>query len=334
MNKNLIEGPKMLLSGKIASWEVVNKDGSIENACYTPHKNMILNCGLDLWGGSGYGIDFFDGCCIGTGTNEPLETDTILGHCTNYTSTYIGWDYTAYNKYVTSANGADPYYLEIHKGYQTPIGTLNGTYTEMGIVTNRNNNASTPPSQLFSKFLFRNTEGTPVAVPVTSDKQLRVRYILTIQYTPTTPTHFTTTIDGIEGEFGYTACWQNVLCDDNRPLNYWKLPFCSISGGNHSALFTTSFTFSPIGVAPSNSGYGIVIPSSTYVNGTHYTKRTISLGTEQFNQSNIAIQLRNGRNTSDGSYGLTYWAAVFDNPIVKANTHRLILYVKFSWGRA
>mgnify|MGYP001766816936 CR=1 FL=1 len=324
MSTNIIETPKVLFSGKILQWEVVNKDGSIDKACYNPSSNMILDCGLDMigdgalydWTGLFQGLAVF---VIGTGENLPQTTDTILGN-----ESYRGTcSYAAYDGFDASVTGSDPFYHNWYRGVQTPLGAINGSFTEIGF-----SNSGTTNQPLFSKFRIVDEEGTPTSIPVSSEQQLRLRYVLSMQITPVLPAAGSTTITGI-GAVGYTACFQgsgvlyHLLGLFSPKTDHWcpRAFLCDAAGFSFRS-YQTAYNYWDLGNTAENSTKSV----EAYVLGSHELYRNFKWDVTVANWSNSLFIL-----TSYGMYA--YWIAKFDTPIIKVNTHSLSLRLKLSWGR-
>lgn len=324
MSTNIIETPKVLFSGKILQWEVVNKDGSIDKACYNPSSNMILDCGLDMignpglydWVGTFRGLSYF---AIGTGTDLPVTTDTILGN-ESYRNTC---GYAAYDGSDASVTGSDPFYHNWYRGVQTPLGALNGTYTEIGF-----SNSGTLNDPLFSKFRIVDEEGTPTSIPVSNEQQLRLRYVLSMQIYPVVPLAYTTTITGI-GTVGYTACFQGSatlfqILGLFSPINDNLSPRAALCN-------TPTFSFRPYQTLYYYYELGSWADSTSklvesYVLGSYELYRSFKWDVTVANWSSLLLIYY-----IPVAYG--YWIAKFDTPITKFNTHSLNLRLKISWGR-
>jgi len=322
---NIIESPKLGIKGTIESWEIINQDGSIERACYTPSNNMVLDCGLDMLANSSFWnvynhtmiLDYFS---IGTGTALPISTDTILGHETyRSTAAYVTW-----NVDTASEIGSDPYYVTRQRGVQTVLGALNGTYTEIGFSPIASANGA-----LFCKFRLVDEDGDPVSLAIASNQQLRLKYILTVQLTPATPTHYDTTITGI-GSFGYTACWQNCSVLSNI-LNI-------LCHGYYvrSVIRSATYSFSPIGTVVSfseSSGKSIEVTTEAYVTGSYTRYHNVTYQAIDAVWNNTALGISSQPYGISGANGI--WVAAFDpaSYIDKPNTYVLTLRFKFSWGR-
>ncbi len=133
---SILEFPKAAMAGIVASWEVVNKDGSIARACYNPKHNLILDCGLDLVAKQMLLTDCFAYFAIGTGTSAAAVAQTNLDAETTYLTgggvRPASSGYPAYNDTIFPTPSSDPYVVIYQIGIQTSIGQINGTFTEIG----------------------------------------------------------------------------------------------------------------------------------------------------------------------------------------------------------
>ena len=334
--------PKIGISGKIDSWEVVNRDGSIANACYESHKNTILDYGLTTlfpvfhaYHSYGQGYCPIQYCAIGTGTpvspvpttDEYLDAEVARGRCCSTIA--LGgesWSHDAYFGTTVSAIGSDPYYIAGSIGIQTPYGLLNGTYGEIGFSPYGAN------QKLFSKYRILDELGNPTTVPVTSEQQLRIKYTITFQLTPATPTHAFCYMKGISAEplvedFGYTYCWQYL---ENSAETLWKN---FAQGGGEFGLNVSAwdYTFRPIGTSLMYSemsnqyNHEFVGYTPSFTAGNKYVDYTFVFGVTQ---ANFTIRM-----IGTTYYNGVFWVAKFDVPIVKPNTHRLTIVLRDSWDR-
>ena len=323
---NIIETPKLGIGGTVLSWEVINTDGSVARACYKPKCNMILNGGLDMLSNNTYWNEYtwstlLDYFAIGTGTALPTVTDTTLGN-ESHRETAV---YNTWNVDSSSVAGSSPYYVTRQRGVQTTLGVLNGTYTEIGFSPNSGANGA-----LFCKFRLTDQDGNPVSLAVASNQQLRLKYLLTIQLTPATPTYYTTSITGI-GSFGYTACWQD--CSNISAI----LSTLCAARNNAIIMRESLYTFANIGSVVSflsgnykANGY----TQEAYVPGSYTIYKNISYAVTDAVWINKALSLEAGAYSSLDATAL--WVVAFDpaNYINKPNTNILTMRFAFSWGRS
>lgn len=320
---NTIKMPKIGISGKVLQWEVINADGSVDQSCYRPSDNIILDSGLDfITIASANNIDYLSYYfCIGTGTTEPSATDTTLTAET-YRSTCM---YDTYHSTTYSPNESDPYYIYRQRGVQTTLGALNGTYGEIGFAPY---GYSTINSGLFSKHRLKDESGNPTTITVSSSQQLRLKYVITFHISPSTITTGTINVSGI-GNIDYEAKWQYT---ELKALEYHLSgPYIiQFNYGNFNAV-TSPITFDNIGATPialsaANRSQSITQPS--YVTGSYENYRTANWTVDQCNATWYGIALA----SSPLNYPM--FVVKFATQFVKANTHAISFTMKVSWGRA
>lgn len=316
---NEIKTPKMGISGKVLSWEVINEDGSIDQSCYRPSSNMITDVGLDMLptanlGRALYHLTYF---CIGTGTATPSATDTTLTTET-YRSTceYAPYTYSDY-----SSAGSDPYYAYRYRGVQTTLGVLNGTYGEIGF-----SQSASLGGSVFCKHRLVDEFGDPTTITISSTQQLRLSYVLIYHMSPSTSTTGTVNIDGI-GDIGYQARWQ-------KPTFHSTGAFSFITNDNNISevrMMPTAITLGNVGTG--HSTVGSVAGTTTvdsYVAGSHELYLNGSWSVSQANSTWYGVCLYNQSPSPTNSH----FTIKFDSTFVKASTHILTFKLKVSWARA
>jgi hypothetical protein len=308
------------IKGIIDKWEVVNQDGSISSSCYTPQQNLITNIGLDLLipnSGSSYDTAYKD-CikyfAIGTGTSLPLVTDTTLQN-----ETYRGLcSYTAYDSDTISPTGSSPFYITIKRGVETPLGSLDGTYSEIGF-----SNSGTSNGPLFSKLRLKDTSGNYVTIPISSTQQFRLQYSLIFTVKPDVPDYY-------NGSYGnYIAGWQNI--HDVKKIIY-LLTGVTPSGSIGLGLRDTTWNWVQIGNNVSfNTGnyYNDSCTVEDYVSNSHCRYYNVSLGINDATFPLKTLNLYYNINNEDDAM----WIMCFDTPLLKSNTHQATFRMKTSWGR-
>lgn len=318
---NIIEMPKVGLSGKVLQWEVINADGSIDQSCYRPSDNVITDIGLDQIGTVTGDTDFIAYFCIGTGTAEPSATDTKLTAET-YRSTCA---YATYDSTTASTAGSDPYYIYTQRGVQTSLGALNGTYGEIGFSPYASANHS-----VLSKHRLKDENGDPTTITVSSAQQLRLKYVLVWCFSPSTQTTGTISISGV-GDVGYTAGWQAVNTSSWLGVQRYlrSQPTNTASYCPHRVM-NTSTSFSSIGSSKSAASYAVSssLSEQAYVAGNHYHIRTLTCNVDTANGTIYGVCM------SDGYIAAVVFMILFDTPFVKADTHMFTFTTKISWGRS
>lgn len=335
-----IDGPKVGIEGTVVSWEVVNADGSIADACYKPKHNMILNTGLDFIGTVNSLFECFAYMAVGTGTTALDYTQTGLATETTYgaTSRPPASGYSAYDSTTFPAVDADPYVIVHQFGIQTALAKLNGTFTELGFGP-----TSTKGANLFSRFLITDNLGNPVSVSVSSVQQLRVKYQIAVKFLPIVPAALTTNMVGVSNTFGYTSGWQGLNATNwasQRQAVLYALfgPLGMTAYYNYFYVFSsTTETFTGIAadnprptgaVGLPNVNSGGIYSVDAYTPGSYANYLNIGWPVTAANMNIYGLTV--------GAYAseTTLCLFLFDTPITKTDTHSISFKLKFSWGRA
>ena len=325
-NYSILEGPQLGLSGTVQSWEVINSDGSIARACYKPHSNLITNYGLEslYWSNNygGYKWTVTRYIAIGTGTAEPTITDTRLG-----TEVFRGVrNYNAYNADSYSpAGGVDGYYYVTRtRGYQTNLGDLNNDVSEIGFSPDPTPNGAS----LFSKHRLKDEYGNPTSIRVNSNQQLRIKYIVSISVTPITTYTGSFELSGYTPTtINYTAGWQSCSQFDWVARTPWQ--------SLEMYFYSTSASFNPIGTTVAVGDAPTMINQSTAslssdLSGGYYVLRDYTISTSQCTWPTGIVCVGSKVYASN----ICIWCMNISPPIIKPDTHRMTLRMKFSWGRA
>lgn len=335
---NIIETPKVGVSGKVLSWEVINEDGSIDRACYRPSNNIITDLGLNFLCSRSSGPlpnDMVYYFCIGTGTAEPSSTDTML---TNETYR-ANCPYAPYDLITITPTNSDPFYATTQRGVQTPLGALNGTYGEIGFAPgdyyNQNNQRITLSalnSGIFCKHRLVDENGDPTTVTITPSQQLRLKYSFSLCFSPSTSTTGTVNIDGI-GNIEYEAKWQymneSTFGRFLRILKYSEIYLWGI---------IADFQFSNIGSGPTLTPVQATTSYLTHVWDSHEQIYTGSWSTDIGNTTWYGVAVSSigysaPPNFQERRYQCPF-IIKFGTPFTKANTHTFRFVIKFSFARS
>lgn len=367
----IVQGPHTGLKGVVKEWQVINGDGSVDQQG-GGFENLILDQGLDQVASNLF-AQLTENCAIGTGTTTPSQSDTGLvnesARTNNYfmanTGTYdqagnlLPVDNTGdYNSGGTSLAGT----LELRRTFEFPTGSLDssidGDYGELGF-----SSVTTAGTNLFSRTLFRDGSNNPITVTVDSDQSLRITYSLFVRPGPDTQTTSSASITNI-GTINFTHMVQSFdRAEGLGPSNGSALiMFSGISSSNGSTmgpliwtyfndgwfepsvqnttisdgfngigLSATAYTFNAYGNGSDISWSG---PSSinyqAYTNGTYYKDVNIIYEPANFGNTGVASLVIYTR------FDNTNYALVLDSAdrFTKADTHRLTLTLRISWGRA
>lgn len=138
-----------------------------ENRQAGPFHNLITDIGLDRIGTQSSSFNIYLGMAVGLGTTPPSVLDTQLANFLGRT----GRDTSGGES--RGSSGEPDYYGYLRLRYTFGIGQLgNNNLTELGAC-----NTDGTVYQ-FSRELIRDSNGDPVAFPISSDEQLQVTYEL------------------------------------------------------------------------------------------------------------------------------------------------------------
>lgn len=327
---NIINLPKVKITGTINKWEVRNKDGSLVRSSYKPSSNLITDTGLDMistrnWSGGYYYFNILNYFAIGTGTRIPdptlprLETEiTPPGGIRKAYSGGTSIDYC-------STTGSDPYYVSRTRLVQTTVGDLNGTYSEFGFSPNNGVN-----TDLFCLFRFTDsTSGEEISISVGSYEYLVLEYTLSV-YLPVTHVTGTLSIAGY-GNVDYESGFQYVVSID-RVLSTLT-PGANTSSGKYAVIYNRNYIFEPIGTYGSwgsgVSSVNAITSYPTYVTGSHefFWEMTIPYGSARWSEGICSLSCY-----ADNGWP-HFWLVNFSSPILKGELNELYLKYKFTWDR-
>lgn len=268
-------------------------------------KNLITNVGLDRIGSqSGAGV--FQAFSFGTGTTAPSFTDTSLVNRVGGFSASGAGDSTA---------GVSPDWASIRTiSGLSSIGAFgNSNLTEVGIG---------PQNTLFSRALIVDSNGSPVAFPISEDEQLAASY-QTLLYPPLMDQVDEVDVNGLRevttralnvGATG-TGGW-SLGGGSQQNTNFGTGPNTLYTGG--LAAITAA---SPMG-STLNSGTASTLP---YENGTYRRVGRNSWSSAQVNSSNIVSQRL--------TWGMATFQVQYDPPLEKNNEQTMFLDYELAWGR-
>jgi hypothetical protein len=269
--------------------------------------NLILDAGLNRWGTG----NIIDRTCIGTGTAAPATSQTSL-QSFSASSTNI----TGITTSVTNS-GASLYYNELVRGNRFNVGTLNGTYTEVGV--------GWGDTTLFSRALIVDGSGNPTSITVLSDEVLDVYYRFR-KYPPVTDVTGSRVISGVTYNYILRA-----LSVTNTSTT-WTF--------GTSAVITNSANFDTVARRTYSGDIGLITgtPSgSSDQNGSFVDAAYLNNSLKRETTSTYGLTASNFvGGTRCASVGYTLYAGFqcqFDPVIPKDNTKTLTLNWSVTWGR-
>lgn len=270
--------------------------------------NIILDSGLERWGTGAIIL----GAAIGTGTSTPVAAQTQLDTQTLYTT-------TAGTGAALSALGSSPYNNTRTLVYRTPLGGLNGNYTEVGV-------GWASGSNMFSRALILDGLGSPTTIAVNSAQQLDIIYQLSV-YPPLTD--IGPTVVNISGvDYDVTGRASNVNSTSVSTSGGWGV--------------TVGEAFSVPGSASNgawNGTMGLITASPSGSSGSSGTGAVDAYVASSLQRTGYASYSLGGGNVAGGISATWFgWNCAafqygFDPAIPKDGTKTLVLNYSVNWAR-
>ena len=288
------------------SFKVSNSKGEsrdLSGIIAEDHKNLILDVGLNALGTT----SVVSACKVGTGVTPVAVSQTDLATPLATTSTL--------QSSSTGRNSTAPYYTWGRRTFRFSQGAAAGNLTEVGVTYGGGSN-------LFSRALIVNSEGSPTTLTILSDEWLDVTYELRI-YQDLVDKTFNITLLGVDHVV--TVRPANVTTNpsgssyffDHFISWYYYYSQCSHYNGTIGTI-----TGSPSGVGSSAGGtsYGAYSQNSL--------QRSIIYGVG-LNDANLAGGIQSTIiNTDKCSWQVGYVPA-----IAKDSFKTLTMNYTLSWGR-
>lgn len=315
---------------------VTKADGTIKEDTGF-QKNLILNQGLDFFGGDN-GRYINNSCAIGSGNSAPTVTQTGLDA---YIKQVGGTDVTS--DYSYADEGDNLYRMWEQKKYRF-TGLNNVNISEVGLVSN---GTSASNYYLTTRALIKDTEGNPTTITVKSDETLDIYYKIHKVIDVTDKSFVVNMLDGDGGAVPY-----NVVI---RPSHLGNSQYNSVteilnihSGGSSGASYTylmvspsdlAHYTTAPSGGERINLQSGNPVRFGTYIPGTYKRVVTIYLGLDSGNVDNILTLFTLGSSSFGYApfkflpFQIRFGSVADDSPINKTNKETLTLPFEVSWGR-
>lgn len=301
------------------SWRLIDRRGREVDG--GEQHNLILNGFLDALAVTeclpiGTLLSHF---AVGTGSTTPATTDTALA------TEISGRATTSITSSVTrTANGV--YDSVIEREFNFAQG--NGNLTEFGFA----NGAS---GAILVRELFRDGGGSPITVTKTSDYKLRIKYTLTLTFSPVTATAGSFAISGI-GSIGGSYMWVggSALGADS----YGALDYRAFSRTARSLVYPkASATVHPLSYT-SDAAFGGSIGTrvyDAYVPGSYERSMSGEWGTGVANTTIASIGVMGDNYDNQQRAGFVF-VIDSDDRFTKDSLHMLTIddLITVAWARA
>lgn len=291
---------------------VTKADGTIKTDTGY-QKNLILNQGLDFFGGS-KGVSINESCVIGSGNSTPAVTQTKLDALIAIaTDTDTTSDYS----YIDKGDGL--YRMWEQKKYRfTGLGDIN--INEVGLVST----GSAADYYLTTRALIKDSLGAPTSISIKTGETLDIFYKIHKVIDTTDKAFVINVLDGSGGSVPYNVVVRPALVGTTTNKVSLGLDLVEDIAVNISEL--SSFLGTPSGVYINRTtSLGVYTPSSF--------KRilTIYLG---LGQGNMAIRNTNSRTSAFFlPFQMRLGRVSDDAPLTKTANDTLSIPLEFSWGR-
>lgn len=270
-------------------------------------KNLITDFGLNRLGTGGV----IGGVAVGSGTNPPTNSDTQLQIFVASTSTV--------QNTTDTVSGAPEYYSAMIRTYRFSEGAAAGNLSEVGVII-----ADSPPYNLWSRTLIRDSAGNPVTITVLPNEILDVIYECRMYPV------LTDVVGGPVSLLGVNYNWAIRSLQVNTSSARGFL----INGASGTPPGWTAYD-GPLAAVTAAAPSGSVAGTGTATKGAYinnsYSQRIvaswgISAGNEADGIRSFAMYLIDVANSPR-------FQIAFDKTFPKNSTNTLSITFDYSWGR-
>lgn len=280
-------------------------------------KNLILNQGLDFFGGN-HGRYINASCAIGSGNSTPAITQTKLDA---FLALASGSDTTSDYSYVDEGDGL--YKMWEQKKYRfTGLDDVN--ISELGLVSQ----GSTSENYfLTTRVLIKDSSGTPTSIGLKLGETLDIYYKIHKVIDTTDKSFVINMLNGNGDTLPYNVTVRPAFVGNSS----WNVSGVFNDPGNQGGTEAGSSRLSPITTTPSNGSY----MSSTWYPLTYQAgsnKRVVELryGLDNANRN---IRTVTANMFYFYRFQVEFGSVADDSPIPKTNKDTLTIPLEFSWGR-
>lgn len=305
---------------------VTREDGSIK-ADTGFQKNLILNQGLDFFGGgNGNSINAY--CAIGSGNSPPAITQTKLDA---YIAQVSGTDTTSDYSYVDKGDGL--YRMWEQKKYRF-TGLDNVNISEVGLISTGTLSTN---YYLTTRVLIKDSFGAPTSISVKTGETLDIYYKVHKVIDTSDKSFVINVLDGEGGSVPYNVVIRPSMLGHPKTLSITtKLEIVSNSYGGLSSDNNDLAS----NVDSSDWGRnGGAVSLGSYSTGSYKNIATLVFG---LNNANVVNGVRRLGFYPDSTRGVAISFLTFqmrlgrvsdDAPLIKTNKDTLTVPIEFSWGR-
>lgn len=315
-NISALSAPSVGIAGE-ARCVITSADGNVRlDTGY--QKNLILNQGLDFFGG-GKGGAINASCAIGSGNSTPVATQTKLDA---FVAIVDGTNTTSDYSYVDDGSGL--YKMWEQKQYRFE-GLSNVNISELGLVSQ----GGASNYYLTTRVLLKDALGAPTTITVKAGETLDIYYKVHKVISTTDKSYVINVLDGDGGAVPYNVVVRPQSVGSDTVNRVSRAIYGNSSGySNASPLDLVAIT-SEISVSAGGSSSSNSVSIASHIQDTFKTLVQVYYG---LNDANInirtltplidttPIQIRFGRVSDDA-------------PLTKTDKETLSIPLEFSWGR-
>ena len=292
-------------------------------------KNLILNQGLDFFGG-GNGDNMMAYCVIGSGNSKPSYTQNNLDAFLAATGIATATEYPLYKTDYDKTRDGDLYKASVTNKYS--FTNIVGNISEVGLASNYTNSSS---YNLCTRALIKDSNGNPTTISVLSGEILDIYYKLW-RITDLTDKNTTLNVlDGVGGSVAYNVITRpsyvgfnsGVYDYANRSIGIpaaYRMGAAINVRADTGGLTNADTEFNAVNAVNVSS-----IAWSPYVNGSYKRQLTADATVNDLNLNIRRFQIQIGF----GDFQFRVGKVSDDSPIVKTDTQTLTIPVEVSWGR-
>jgi len=302
---------------------VTKADGSVKTDTGF-QKNLILNQGLDFFGG-GKGTSFNASCAIGSGNSTPNITQNGLDA---YIAQQSGVETVSSFDYTDTGDGL--YRMSEQKKYRfTGLSDVN--ISEVGLASTGSTESS---YYLTTRALIKDSAGVPTTISVLSGETLDVIYKIHKVVNTGDTASVINILDGAGGAVPYNVVVRPARVGETN----WKLISTDSTSFPSELGFATTdivefVSFPSLGKVNAN----VQKSTSSYVNGSFKSTITLTAGLSEGNISIRSITPFTGGATPNNygffNFQMRLGRVSDDAPLTKTDKDTLTIPFEISWGR-
>ena len=295
---------------------VTNADGTVKTDTGF-HKNLILNQGLEFFGGS-KGGNINSSCAIGSGNSIPAITQTKLDA---FIVTANGSDITS--SYSYEDKGDNLYRIWEQKKYRF-TGLNNVNISEVGLVST---GSISTDYYLTTRALIKDSIGAPTSISVKTGETLDIYYKIHKVIDISDKSYVINVLDGNGGAVPY-----NVVVRPNSVGNSDWANNVSAAISNTGNTWLSPNELGNISGAPSGGTTAVTYTLASYITNSYIRLATISVGLSSANFG-IRTAFRFAQNEVFFPFQIRFGRVSDDAALTKTANDTLTIPLEFSWGR-